>query len=399
MMTPTDYMRSYMSQSWVLNEVDGSIRAVAGEDAAAEEEEENRTDITPLEAFSAVNAEGEPLLADMHNAAMAFPHKFDKCLNHQELNRIPSLYCYDHTRVIVSEDHGKGDYYHASFVDGYNKKNAYIFAQAPFDDDSETVFWRMVADQKPSMILVFGVVDEKQKRKNKLEIANRGFEKSILSEFNAKTLTECEQKAKLCRTFWPESGGVKSFEKLTIKTTDDNSETHMKTYSLQVKDGSVEGGKSSILMHFYEWGEKNDDELPEYMLDMRASIKVQYIRSSKTSNACTGPVMLVCATGVSKCSIYATVDIIVSRMTEEHTVGFKETMSAIKSQRYGCFRSAAPYMTAREMLMKFAVSTGVVHDAAIGDKPKTNKSKMKLNNKKPKGIAGKMKAGPKKKKK
>ncbi|EGT41202.1 hypothetical protein CAEBREN_11883 [Caenorhabditis brenneri] len=178
-------------------------------------------------------------------------------------------------------------------------------------------------------------------------------------------------KAKLCSTFWPEKGSSKTFETLLIQTKDEYSETHMKTFNLSVTENKKVN--QTVLMHFHEWGDSN--QLPEYMLDMRASIKVQYIRSSKKPGANTGPILLVCATGITKCAIYATIDIIVSRMTEEHTVGFKETMQAIKSQRFGCFRTPAPYLSAREMLMKFAVSTGVVHDTAIGDKPKQQKSK------------------------
>uniref|UniRef100_A0A1I7T3C0 Tyrosine-protein phosphatase domain-containing protein n=1 Tax=Caenorhabditis tropicalis TaxID=1561998 RepID=A0A1I7T3C0_9PELO len=386
MMTPTEFLRSCISRSWLENEIDGSIRQFGGTesnasqggtgksgtaDGQAEEEEENRADITPMEAFNAVMTEGEALLSDMHYAAMIYPNTFDKCLNNMEMNRIPHLYCFDHTRVELTPQKGTGDYYHASWVDGYNKKSAYIFAQAPFDEITEHTFWRMVVEKKPSMILVFGDVDEKQKRKSPFDISERSFEKAFLHEFDAKKLDEGEMKAKLCSTFWPEKGSSKEYDTLSIQTKDEYSESHMKTFSLSVND--KKNASQTVLMHFHEWADSN--QLPEYMLDMRASIKVQYIRSSKMPGANTGPIMLVCATGATKCAIYATIDIIVSRMTEEHTVGFKETMQAIKSQRFGCFRTPAPYLTAREMLMKFAVSTGVVHDTAIGDKPKVQKSK------------------------
>ncbi|CAI2350331.1 unnamed protein product [Caenorhabditis sp. 36 PRJEB53466] len=398
MMRPADAMHSFISHSWLADEIEGSVRELAGADSSQatvdpakeqDPEEPKNTDVTPLEAFNAVQLEGEPLLTDMHAAVMISPTTFDKSANNMEMNRIPHIYCYDHTRVVLSEEHGKGDYYHASFVDGYNKKSAYIFAQAPFDDVTERAFWRMVVDQKPSMILVFGKIDEKQKCKAPYNVADKAFEKAFLQEFGAKTFLECELKAKLCRQFWAEKDGKKTFGEIKISTTCENSETHMKTFNLNVKDGKSEAGdgSSTVLMHFHEWGDKQDDELPEYMLDMRASIKVQYIRNSKKPGTFAGPIMLVCATGVAKCAIYATIDIIVSRMTEEHTVGFKETMTAIKQQRYGCFRTTGPYTTAREMLMKFAVSTGVVHDTAIGDKPKTVKSKVnnELSAKKAKG--------------
>ncbi|EFP02354.1 hypothetical protein CRE_01001 [Caenorhabditis remanei] len=371
----TQCLRSFVSNSWLEDELEGTSRQLAGTESQASgasgtsgatqaEDEDNKTDITPIEAFNAVNVEGvrfdferieensllqESLLVDMHSAAMVFPNTFDKCLNNMEMNRIPHLYCFDHTRVELTPTKTTGDYYHASFVDGYNKKSAYIFAQAPFDDITNQTFWVMVGETKPSMILVFGDIDEKQKQKMPYDISEKAFEKAFLQEFGAKKLDEAEMKAKINSTFWPEKGAKKEFDSLKIETKDEHSETHMKTFNLSINQNKQES--QTVLMHFYEWADSN--ELPEYMMDMRSSIKVQYIRSSKKSGSNTGPIMLVCATGVTKCAIYATIDIIVSRMTEEHTVGFKETMSAIKSQRFGCFHTPAPYLTAREMLMKF----------------------------------------------
>ncbi|EGT53256.1 hypothetical protein CAEBREN_02468 [Caenorhabditis brenneri] len=124
------------SGSWLEDEYDQTIRQIAGTESqvssgksgtsggseAQGPEDENKADITPMEAFNAVTMEGDALLGDMHGAAMAFPNTFDKCLNNMELNRIPHLYCYDHSRVELTPKNGTGDYYHASWVDGYNKK-------------------------------------------------------------------------------------------------------------------------------------------------------------------------------------------------------------------------------------------------------------------------------------
>lgn len=67
MMTPTDFMRSFISQSWLEDEIEGSIRQLAGtesqttqtggETAEGKEEEVNKN-VTPEEAFKAVTVEG-----------------------------------------------------------------------------------------------------------------------------------------------------------------------------------------------------------------------------------------------------------------------------------------------------------------------------------------------------
>ena len=47
-----------------------------------------------------------------------------------------------------------GDYIHASWVDGYERKSEYILAQAPFNGQTEFDFWRLVWQEWPSVILL-----------------------------------------------------------------------------------------------------------------------------------------------------------------------------------------------------------------------------------------------------
>jgi protein tyrosine phosphatase len=90
-------------------------------------------------------------------------------------NRFKGVLLYDRTRVVIKDKRGS-DYYHASFVDSYEKKGSllpfsvsintllellccsdgYILAQAPFDDNTESDFWRLVFKFKPMMIVLLG---------------------------------------------------------------------------------------------------------------------------------------------------------------------------------------------------------------------------------------------------
>lgn len=62
-------------------------------------------------------------------------------------NRYTDVLCYDHSRVILSneneEDDPTGDYINANFVDGYKQKNAYISTQGPLPKTAPD-FWQMV---------------------------------------------------------------------------------------------------------------------------------------------------------------------------------------------------------------------------------------------------------------
>jgi protein tyrosine phosphatase len=60
-------------------------------------------------------------------------------------NRAHNVMLYDCTRLVLedawTETHG--DYIHASYVSGYERRNQYILCQCPFDDATDVDFWRM----------------------------------------------------------------------------------------------------------------------------------------------------------------------------------------------------------------------------------------------------------------
>lgn len=55
--------------------------------------------------------------------------------NNMAKNRYTDVLCYDHSRVILSQENDEptSDYINANFVDGYKQKNAYISTQGKFD--------------------------------------------------------------------------------------------------------------------------------------------------------------------------------------------------------------------------------------------------------------------------
>jgi protein tyrosine phosphatase len=47
----------------------------------------------------------------------------------QEKNRFREILCFDHSRVKLSKENNESDYIHASWVDGYKKKDEFILTQ------------------------------------------------------------------------------------------------------------------------------------------------------------------------------------------------------------------------------------------------------------------------------
>ncbi|RXN34998.1 receptor-type tyrosine- phosphatase C-like protein [Labeo rohita] len=81
----------------------------------------------------------------------------------QSKNRYVDILPYDYNRVSLSTG-GEDDYINASFIEGYQEPKKYIAAQGPKD---ETVcdFWRMVWEQKSSIIVMVTRCEEGNKAK------------------------------------------------------------------------------------------------------------------------------------------------------------------------------------------------------------------------------------------
>uniref|UniRef100_A0AC34RCN6 Tyrosine-protein phosphatase domain-containing protein n=1 Tax=Panagrolaimus sp. JU765 TaxID=591449 RepID=A0AC34RCN6_9BILA len=117
----------------------------ADDDQQSEEDDKEGVVTTkPQEIIDEICSKGEAVLGEWHEMIMKNPPKIDACLSNdnRDKNRFPNVLLYDKTRVRIRDKLG-GDYYHASYVDSYDKAGGYVLAQAPFDEQTENDFWRM----------------------------------------------------------------------------------------------------------------------------------------------------------------------------------------------------------------------------------------------------------------
>ena len=63
--------------------------------------------------------------------------------NNREKNRYNNVLGYDYTCVILTTNPSGADYINANYLDGFERKNAYIATQGPLETTCED-FWRMV---------------------------------------------------------------------------------------------------------------------------------------------------------------------------------------------------------------------------------------------------------------
>uniref|UniRef100_A0AC34GB88 Tyrosine-protein phosphatase domain-containing protein n=1 Tax=Panagrolaimus sp. ES5 TaxID=591445 RepID=A0AC34GB88_9BILA len=95
-----------------------------GEDDEQSEEDEKKDVITatPQEIIDEINSKGEKPVQEWHETIIRNPPKIDAFLNLTNVskNRFPNVLLYDKSRVRIRDKHGN-DYYHASYVDSYDK--------------------------------------------------------------------------------------------------------------------------------------------------------------------------------------------------------------------------------------------------------------------------------------
>ncbi|KHN74227.1 Receptor-type tyrosine-protein phosphatase zeta [Toxocara canis] len=369
--------------------------ACMGEEAMDETKVET---MTPKDFVDAIAQEGGQLLVKWHKMITKNPPKVDAFLEptNTAKNRFPNILLYDRSRVKIKDNLGS-DYYHASFVDSYDKIDGYVLAQAPFDDDTESDFWRVVYQERPKLIVLLS------------------------------TLTG-EDGRKLMRNFWPsEAKEERRFVKgyIVVRCNSVDQEKDSDSYQLLVM-GPGQRGKSGLrttLIHYKKWIE--DKAIPDSLLEFRATVKLATTRAVK--GGLDGPVCLVCPSGVHRCGTFAVLDIILDRLANErktgiiipfedrkfgHTgwweniactgsfkrvesligfgsatippfchgylcvrqgtsvmlrsVGLLETVAIVRKQRYGCVTHFAHYNHVADLIVRQAISSGIVDPSCIG---------------------------------
>ena len=122
----------------------------------------NPGEAVPVEEFEEhvrrLHANGDLLFSQEYGALKPqaeFTWNATLAQENRHKNRYNNVVAYDHSRVKLSPVQGVpgSDYINANFLDGYQKKRAYIASQGPLPE-TEDDFWRMIWEQDSKIIVM-----------------------------------------------------------------------------------------------------------------------------------------------------------------------------------------------------------------------------------------------------
>ncbi|KAG1928384.1 receptor-type tyrosine-protein phosphatase C [Pimephales promelas] len=238
--------------------------------------------------------------------------------NHSK-NRYVDILPYDYNRVPLLTG-GERDYINASFIEGYQEPKKYIAAQGPKDETIED-FWRMIWEQKSSIIVM---------------------------------VTRCEEGNKIkCAQYWPcLDRETEIFDDFVVKI---RAEEHCPDYIIRylVLANKREKAPEREVTHiqFISWPDHGVPGDPSLLLKLRR-------RVNSFKNFFSGPIVVHCSAGVGRTGTYIGIDAMIESLEAEGRVDIYGFVAKLRRQRCLMVQVEAQYIL---------IHTGLIEHNQFGD--------------------------------
>ncbi|XP_056092787.1 receptor-type tyrosine-protein phosphatase C [Rhinichthys klamathensis goyatoka] len=238
--------------------------------------------------------------------------------NHSK-NRYVDILPYDYNRVSLLTG-GERDYINASFIEGYREPKKYIAAQGPKDETIDD-FWRMVWEQKSSIIVM---------------------------------VTRCEEGNKIkCAQYWPSlDRETEIFEDFVVKI---RAEEHCPDYIIRylVLANKREKAPEREVTHiqFISWPDHGVPGEPSLLLKLRR-------RVNSFKNFFSGPIVVHCSAGVGRTGTYIGIDAMIESLEAEGRADIYGFVAKLRRQRCLMVQVEAQYIL---------IHTGLIEHNQFGD--------------------------------
>ncbi|XP_073449057.1 receptor-type tyrosine-protein phosphatase C isoform X4 [Aquarana catesbeiana] len=214
----------------------------------------------------------------------------------QTKNRYIDILPYDDNRVVLSEIHGEpgSDYINASYVNGFKEPRKYIAAQGP-KEETMTDFWRMIWEQKSTIIVM---------------------------------VTRCEEgNRNKCAQYWPSvDGETEEYGDIVVKITDQKLFPDYITRKLHVTHRREKTGRDITHIQFTVWPDHGVPDDPNLLLKLRR-------RVNALNNFFSGPIIVHCSAGVGRTGTYISIDAMLECLEAEGRVNVYDYVVQLRRQR------------------------------------------------------------------
>ncbi|XP_071810992.1 uncharacterized protein [Apostichopus japonicus] len=210
-------------------------------------------------------------------------------------NRFKNILTYDHSRVVLpllNED-SSTDYINASYIHGYNKRNAFIASQGP-NKASLHDFWRMIWHEKCTKIVMVTRPVENGKVK--------------------------------CLKYWPDMGSPpKDFLGITVATIDEITSTDLivRHFTLRIVDSPIH---EVTQYHYLGW--------PDMKVPQRADILWDIIDEvEKDEDENSPPIVVHCSAGCGRTGTVIALASLRKMMKQERAIDVFNFVNNMRKQR------------------------------------------------------------------
>ncbi|KAF6073613.1 protein tyrosine phosphatase receptor type C [Phyllostomus discolor] len=264
--------------------------------------------------------EGRLFLAEFQSIPRVFskfPIKEARKSCNQNKNRYVDILPYDYNRVELSEVNGDpgSNYINASYIDGFKEPRKYIAAQGPRD---ETVgdFWRMIWEQKATVIVM---------------------------------VTRCEEgNRNKCAEYWPSMGdGAREYGDILVRISEHKTcpDYIIQKFSITNKKEKT-AGREVTHIQFTSWPDHGVPEDPHLLLKLRR-------RVNAFSNFFSGPIVVHCSAGVGRTGTYIGIDAMLEGLEAENKVDVYGYVVKLRRQRCLMVQVEAQYILIHQALVEY----------------------------------------------
>ncbi|XP_045716066.1 receptor-type tyrosine-protein phosphatase C isoform X3 [Phyllostomus hastatus] len=264
--------------------------------------------------------EGRLFLAEFQSIPRVFskfPIKEARKSCNQNKNRYVDILPYDYNRVELSEVNGDlgSNYINASYIDGFKEPRKYIAAQGPRD---ETVgdFWRMIWEQKATVIVM---------------------------------VTRCEEgNRNKCAEYWPSMGdGAREYGDVLVRINEHKTcpDYIIQKFSITNKKEKT-AGREVTHIQFTSWPDHGVPEDPHLLLKLRR-------RVNAFSNFFSGPIVVHCSAGVGRTGTYIGIDAMLEGLEAENKVDVYGYVVKLRRQRCLMVQVEAQYILIHQALVEY----------------------------------------------